>query len=254
MQRKTNTKSRFDEKFDFEAFCSFSHSLYQFVDFTRFSAHRNPYKSLQNNELHPFFEKQSDCILAQKTRFSARNQPILAMKNEVFVSIWCYFTPFSGQITLFPPLSYIFQLFALLFLLCLNLVYPTFEERTDKQSCTTRNGIAKNQFGDSEHCSAFYALFQLLSQNAQTAKQQQKGSSFTLHNSFKTAPTLLTKVPHHNSLPYSSSPRSPPQQENHKKTQSSFPSTFLCSSLLLNSSSFTPDFKLKRSIFPPISS
>ena len=28
MQRKTNTKSRFDEKFDFEAFCAFSHSLY----------------------------------------------------------------------------------------------------------------------------------------------------------------------------------------------------------------------------------
>ena len=28
MQRKTNTKSRFDEKLDFEAFCAFSHSLY----------------------------------------------------------------------------------------------------------------------------------------------------------------------------------------------------------------------------------
>lgn len=192
MQRKTNTKSRFDEKFDFEVFCAFSHSLYQFVSFTRFSAHRNPYKPLQNNELRPFFEKQSDYILAQKIRFSARNQPVLAMKNEIFLSIWCYFTPFSGQITLFPPLSYIFQLFALLFLLCLNLVYPTFEERTDKQSCTTRNGIAKNQFGDSEHCSAFYALFQLLSQNAPIAKQQQKGSSFALHNSFKIALKLLT--------------------------------------------------------------
>ena len=28
MQRKANTKSRFDEKFNFEAFCAFSHSLY----------------------------------------------------------------------------------------------------------------------------------------------------------------------------------------------------------------------------------
>ena len=27
-KEKTNTKSRFDEKFDFEAFCAFSHSLY----------------------------------------------------------------------------------------------------------------------------------------------------------------------------------------------------------------------------------
>ena len=192
MQRKTNTKSRFGEKFDFEAFFAFSHSLYQFVDFTRFSAHRNPYKLLQNNELHPFFEKQSDYILAQKTRFSARNQPVLAMKNEIFLSIWCYFTPFSGQITLFPPLSYIFQLFALLFQLCLNLVYPTFEERTDKQSYTTRNGVAKNQFEDSERCSTFYALFQLLSQNVPIAKQQPKGSSFALHNSFKIALKLLT--------------------------------------------------------------
>ena len=171
MQRKTNTKSRFDEKFDFEAFCAFFHSLYQFVDFTRFSAHINPHKLLQNNELRQFFEKQSDYILAQKTRFSARNQPILAMKNEILLSIWCYFTPFSGQITLFPPPSYIFQLFALLFLLCLNLVYPTFEERTDKQSYPTRSGVAKNQFGDSGRRSAFYALFQLRSQNAPTTKQ-----------------------------------------------------------------------------------
>lgn len=117
MQRKTNTKSRFDEKLDFEAFCAFSRSLYQFVAFTRFSAHRNPYKPLQNNELRSFFGKQSDYILAQKTRFSARIQPILAMKNEIILSIWRYFTPFSGQITLFPSLNYIFQLFALLFLL-----------------------------------------------------------------------------------------------------------------------------------------
>lgn len=171
MQRKTNTKSRFDEKFDFEAFCAFSHSLYQFVDFTRFSEHRNQYKPLQNNELHPFFEKQTDYILAQKTRFSARNQPILAMKNEIILSIWRYFTPFSGQITLFPPPSYISLLFALTFLLCLNLVYPTFEERTDQQSHTKRSGVAKNQFCDSEQRIAFYAIFQLLSQNAPTTKQ-----------------------------------------------------------------------------------
>ena len=226
MQRKTNTKSHFDEKLDFEAFFAFSHSLYQFVDFTRFSAHRNPYKSLQNNELHPFSRKQTDYILAQKTRFSARNQPILAMKNEIFVSIWCYFTPFSVQITLFPLLNYISLLFALTFLLCLNLVYSTFEERTDQQSHTKRSGVVKNQFGDSGRRSAFYALFQLRSQNAQTAKQQPKGSSFALHNSFKTAPALLTKVPHHNSLPYSPCTRTHPQQENYKKTQSSFSSAF----------------------------
>ena len=254
MQRKTNTKSRFDEKFDFEAFCAFSHSLYQFVDFTQFSAHRNPHKLLQNNELHPFFGKQTDYILAQKTRFSARNHPILAMKNEIFVSIWCYFTPFSVQITLFPLLNYISLLFVLTFLLCLNLVYSTFEERTDQQSHTKRSGVAKNQFGDSGRCSAFYALFQLRSQNAQTAKQQPKGSSFALHNSFKTAPALLTKVPHHNSLPYSPCTRTHPQQENYKKTQSSFSSAFPSSLLLLNSLSFVSDLQLKRLISTPISS
>lgn len=250
MQRKTNTKSRFDQKLDFEAFFAFSHSLYQFVDFTRFSAHRNPYKSLQNNELRLFFGKQTDYILAQKTRFSARNQPILAMKNEIFVSIWCYFTPFSVQITLFPLLNYISLLFALTFLLCLNLVYSTFEERTDQQICTTRNGVAKNQFCDSEQRIAFYALFQLLSQNAPTTKQQPKGSSFTLHNSSKTAPALLTKAVYHNSLSYSSCCPIHPQQENYKKTQVYFPSAFSSSLILLNLLSLAPDLELKRSTSP----
>lgn len=41
----------------------------------------NHYKT--TNYTH-FFEKQTDYILAQKPRFSARNQPILAMKKRDF--------------------------------------------------------------------------------------------------------------------------------------------------------------------------
>ena len=88
------------------------------------------------------------------------------------------------------------------------------------------------------------------SQNAQTAKQQPKGSSFALHNSYKTAPALLTKVPHHNSLPYSPCTRTHPQQENYKKTQSSFSSAFSSSLILLNLLSLAPDLELKRSTSP----
>lgn len=68
----------------FAPFPSHCTSLLISRDSQRTEIRINHYKT--TNYTH-FSKKQSDYILAQKTRFSARNQPVLALKNEIFLSI-----------------------------------------------------------------------------------------------------------------------------------------------------------------------